>query len=520
MAISKLNPSAGGIPFGDTAGRPTAATGKLYSNGETARLELYTSAGAWENIVQEVPGVSGISGTYSESANSGTIIITGTNFVSGAIASATGTNSVEVQASSTTYNSLVQLTAVFAGLSNAYEPYDIKVTNPSNLFGMLPDALYVNASPVWVTSAGSLGSFNEQVSITLSALSATDSDSNTITYALASGSTLPSGVTLNSSTGVISGTLPDISADTTYTFTINASDGTNIIPRTFSITSNYLVNAEVLVVAGGGSGGSNAGAGGGAGGLYYNGSLALNRSIVYTLSIGNGGTGGSTAQNGTNSSISGSGFTTITALGGGKGIDSNGAGTSGGSGGGGAASGSGGAATQPSSSSGGFGFAGGSGNGQDGYDRSGAGGGGAGAVGQNTPSSSQGGAGGAGLSYSITGTSIGYAGGGGGAAHLGSPGVGTHGGGTGGIGSVSAGGPIGSGSTVGNPGTANTGGGGGAGGGGGFAGGSGGSGIIVIAYPDTLPAITSISGGLTYNQPTRSGYRVYRFTAGSGTVTF
>jgi hypothetical protein len=24
---------------------------------------------------------------------------------------------------------------------------------------------------------------------------------------------------------------------------------------------------------------------------------------------------------------------------------------------------------------------------------------------------------------------------------------------------------------------------------------------------------------LTYNQPTRSGYRVYRFTAGTGTVT-
>ena len=152
MAISKLNPSAGGIPFGDTAGRPTGATGKLYSNGETARLELYTATG-WQNIVQEVPGVSGISGTYSESANSGTITINGTNFVSGAIASATGTNSVEVQASSTTYNSLVQLTAVFAGLSNAYEPYDIKVTNPSNLFGLIPDALYINASPVWQTAS-------------------------------------------------------------------------------------------------------------------------------------------------------------------------------------------------------------------------------------------------------------------------------------------------------------------------------------------------------------------------------
>jgi hypothetical protein len=70
-------------------------------------------------------------------------------------------------------------------------------------------------------------------------------------------------------------------------------------------------------------------------------------------------------------------------------------------------------------------------------------------------------------------------------------------------------------------GTVNTGGGGGGGGGSGFdAAGAGGSGIVVIAYPDTFPVPASISGGLTYNQPTRTGYRVYRFTAGTGTITF
>ena len=57
MGISKLNPSAGGIPFGDNAGRPAnPGTGKLYSNGEEKRLELYTSSG-WQNIVSETPGV-------------------------------------------------------------------------------------------------------------------------------------------------------------------------------------------------------------------------------------------------------------------------------------------------------------------------------------------------------------------------------------------------------------------------------------------------------------------------------
>jgi hypothetical protein len=43
---------------------------------------------------------------------------------------------------------------------------------------------------------------------------------------------------------------------------------------------------------------------------------------------------------------------------------------------------------------------------------------------------------------------------------------------------------------------------------------------VIIAYPSTSSAITSISGGLTYtvDTTTRSGYRVYKFTAGTGTI--
>ena len=74
---------ASGIPYGNTAGRPAAVTGQPYFNGETARLEMYTATG-WQNIVQEVPGVASITGNYSEATNSGTIVIQGTNFVSGA----------------------------------------------------------------------------------------------------------------------------------------------------------------------------------------------------------------------------------------------------------------------------------------------------------------------------------------------------------------------------------------------------------------------------------------------------
>ncbi len=52
--------------------------------------------------------------------------------------------------------------------------------------------------------------------------------------------------------------------------------------------------------------------------------------------------------------------------------------------------------------------------------------------------------------------------------------------------------------------------------------GDGGSGVIIIAYPIGYNAPASIGGGLTYtvDTTTRAGYRVYKFTAGTGTVTF
>jgi hypothetical protein len=43
---------------------------------------------------------------------------------------------------------------------------------------------------------------------------------------------------------------------------------------------------------------------------------------------------------------------------------------------------------------------------------------------------------------------------------------------------------------------------------------------VIIAYSNTLPAPISITGGLVYDQPARSGFRVYRFTSGSGTITW
>ncbi len=585
MTIKFSDITGGGIPYGNNAGRPAnPGVGKLYSNGEEKRLELYTSSG-WQNIVSETPGVVSVSGNYLESAGSGTLEITGTNFTTGAIASVIGTNGVEVNANSTTVNSIVSVSAVFSGLSNANEPYDVKVTNTSNLFGLLPDALYINANPIWQTSAGSLGTFAEQISISVSA---TATDDSTITYALASGSTLPSGVTLNTSTGLISGTLPDISTDTTYTFTINASDGSNpVIPRTFSISSNaspvwvtssgslgafpkntsfstsalsvtdsdsityslasgsslpsgvslnsstgvisgttpnvgsnttynFTINAsdgfttvsrnfsfssvaevalDYLVVAGGGGTGWDVGGGGGGGGVLSGTYTALLGSTT-SVSVGSGGA--SHPANASNSKGNNGGNSTLfnlTALGGGGGgsYPASGDGRVGGSGGGGGSTSETGGAGKGGAGTSGQGYAGGN---DSGGSYGSGGGGGAGGVGA-TGIVGQAVNGGAPMYSSISGTSVAYSGGGYGNADSGT---------------VYPSGTNQNGTVVGYYGFGAN--------GTGPVGVSGNPGAVIIAYPNTLPPITTIPGTLTYDQPTRAGYRVYRFTAGSGTITF
>ena len=324
MAIKKSSNS--GIPFGNTAARPASPSlGQPYFNGEVGRLELYSSNG-WQNIVQETPGVASASGTYNESAGSGTFTISGTNFVDGAIAYAVGTNAVEYQATTTTYNSIVQLTSVFSNLSAAYEPYDIKIINPSNLFGLLPDAFFINQTPIWTTSAGSLGTVYANTSVSKTVAS-TDSESNTLTYA---SSDLPVWLSLNSATGVLTGTAPIISSDTTYTFNITVSDGSNTavsrqfnIPvtavpvvtggtlssdstyyyRTFTGSGNFVLDNksgyfDIFSLGGGGSGVEG---GGGSGAIIYYSNKLLSVG-TYSVEVGGGGTGNEgTPINGSNS---------------------------------------------------------------------------------------------------------------------------------------------------------------------------------------------------------------------------
>jgi len=464
----------------------TASVGTLWvdSSGANPMMKVWDGS-SWDSLGSApVPIITGIAPDNIAGTASTAVIINGTNFESGSIVKLINTSNTELFTLSTTFNNSRSLQFLTPALTASAGPYDIKVTNPDNQISILENALTVGNTPVWSTTAGSLGQIYESArSSTTFSLLATDADNQSVSYELVSGS-LPTGMSITSG-GVISGTAQAVASDTTYAFTIRARDAAdNYADRSFSITTKSPIvqsfttvgstswtapvtgNIRVLVVAGGGGGGLQVGGGGGAGGLIYNTSFSVTANQSYSLSVGAGGNGASSSSthgsNGSNSV-----FSNLTAIGGGGGGShaNNGVSTSGGSGGGGGANaGVGGSpGTAGQGNSGGTGFSSSWGGG---------GGGGAGFAGNNA-TAGFGGKGGDGLLIDITGSAVYYAGGGGGCSD------GNNSGSSGGLGGGGAG-RSNAANGVQNA-TANTG-----GGGGGIrdsgSPGSGGSGIVVVRY--------------------------------------
>lgn len=312
-------------------------------------------------------------------------------------------------------------------LDPALDPWDVRVVNPgvpeptgtgANILSGTVDA---GATPVWqTTSPLDVAVAGQAYSATVVA---TDADGS-VTYSVTSGS-LNTGLSLNGSTGVISGT-----ATSGGTFTLEATDeGGNSNDREFTIpfqaatggsvttSGNYVIHRfdtsddfelfvnkdiEYLIVGGGAGGGEDDGGGGGGGGLLtsISGDSGASSPVsvtagTYAIAVGAGGGGDS---NGGDSE-----FPTFgTAFGGGKGGRNGGGGGSGGTGGGGALP----------NGNGGSGTSGQGGDGADAVDSITSGGGGAGAPSGGTAT----GRNGAGPYSSVAlGTAADFAGAGGGA---------------------------------------------------------------------------------------------------------
>jgi len=518
------------LPVGTTAQRATGyGSGTLRFNSTTALMEYYTGAD-WK-AVDAPPTVTGFAVDGGSNVTSASLDNTGGGTfsiaISGSLFDTTGGtvsflsnagNTVSTASLTRNNGSLFTATVTKANILNSEEPYDIVVTNGSGLAASLEDAISIDTTPTFDNAAGSLGTFfdgNRSISGSQIDASATDAEGDTITYSVVSGS-LPGGVSLSSSTGLITGTLSAVGSDSTATFTVRAATASANAERQFTVTTKApqrttytstgsftfsvpsgVTAVDVLAVAGGGAGGSangnagtDGGGGGGAGGLIYRPGFPVSPGAQIPGNVGAGyPTQGSYAQDGPSKGNGGdSVFGTLTAKGGGSSADGPGGKTSrpGGSGGGGPYSSTEGTATQPGQpgDSGNYGFGTAGGDAAPGnVPYTGSGGGGAGGSGAPR-GSGQAGAGGVGRAYSISGSSVYYSGGGagGGGGPGGSP-SGTGGNGGGGSAPSSPARP-----TNGQPGTANRGGGGGGGAGtqasqpGAGYGAGGGSGIVIVTY--------------------------------------
>ena len=210
--------------------------GQLRFNTDTGLAEYYT--GTVFKAIDSPPTISSVGNsniTESQISSNYDLTITGSSFNSGATVKFIGNDDTEYSSPTVTVNSDTSISArVPTSVTNANEPYDVKVTNNSGLSAILADAFNVDAKPAWTTSAGSLGTFVEGSAVSTS-VTATDPEGETITYGITSGS-LPSGLSLNTSSGAITGTAPLVTGDTTSTFTVTATAGSQTNSREFTIT--------------------------------------------------------------------------------------------------------------------------------------------------------------------------------------------------------------------------------------------------------------------------------------------
>jgi hypothetical protein len=186
---------------------------------------------SWIDATETKPTISSISPTVIENTQTA-ITITGTNYVNTPIVEAISTTGAIFAADSVSFTSATTLVANFTLATDG--TYFIRIeNNDGNAVRSGTALLTVSDAPAWQTAAGSLGSFEGGASVGTITLTATNSTG----MAIQSGA-LPGGLTLNSGSGssTITGTESGATTDTTYNFTVRATDAEGqTADRAFSI---------------------------------------------------------------------------------------------------------------------------------------------------------------------------------------------------------------------------------------------------------------------------------------------
>tara|TARA_B100000085_G_C18556837_1_gene518073 strand:- start:52 stop:3279 length:3228 start_codon:yes stop_codon:yes gene_type:complete len=234
ITTAKLDDTAGGltlpgtqfvkVPVGTTAQRPgSAAAGQLRFNTTLGVLEQYnTNTNAWAAI-DSPPVITSISypgsQTAADPAGGETITVAGSNFQTGATVTVGGTS-----ASSVTVVSTSSIT--FVAPAKTAGDYDLVVTNANGLAATLSSGFSYNGTPSFTTAAGNIGTLESGVAMSTITIVAAEPDGGTLAFSVTAG-TLPSGVSLASANGQLTGTPVSVSANTTSTFTVTATDNEN-----------------------------------------------------------------------------------------------------------------------------------------------------------------------------------------------------------------------------------------------------------------------------------------------------
>ena len=224
--------SANDTTAGYLNGKLVAGSGITLSETNDGGNETLSIGGA------TLPTITGIAPTVA--TNSATdIVITGTNFVITPNVELINSNGAIFYPNTIVRNSATQVTInVTLGTDGTYF---IRLENPDGGAVRTSTALLnISDAPTFSTAAGSLGQVAAGGSTAFAVAGSSDS---TVTYSITSGA-LPSGYSLNTSTGAITGTENgNPTQETTYNFTITLTDAeSQTSSRAFSITVTVGMN--------------------------------------------------------------------------------------------------------------------------------------------------------------------------------------------------------------------------------------------------------------------------------------
>ena len=253
IKVSSNDSSAGGLLAKLTATGSTGVTLTETNNGSNETLNITlagipiaklaasaitingsaVSLGGSVTVGETKPTISGISPSIALASTATTIVITGSNFVVTPNVEIINTSGAISYPLTVVRNSATQLT-ITVNLSTKAS-YFLRIENPDGLAVRSSSALLVvSNAPTFSTNSGSLGEADKASAMSFDVDGSSDS---TVAFSKTAGA-FPSGLSLNTSTGVISGTENGSQTETTvYNFTLRLTDNeSQTVDRAFSIS--------------------------------------------------------------------------------------------------------------------------------------------------------------------------------------------------------------------------------------------------------------------------------------------